>query len=197
MMFSYLDKVGTNMSNLEPETVAIVKWMNNHPFVLSATLNGGTILATYPFDSIHLMNNHKMADDAIFRHLASGYAKLHHTMHYGQPSCPGLSVNDKYPGGISPGFKWKNKVSSMKDYNYLRKNCFEVSLYLGCCQFPFPNTLQNFWKVNRESLVRYIYEVSENFLSVNCRCTGRSFLYNIKQFLSVLCLFDKLTKIST
>ena len=144
----------------QPETSAIINWLDSHQFVLSATLHGGTLLATYPFDSSQTPSNHGAADDAIFRHLASGYAKVHPTMHKGQPSCPGLAVYDKFPQGIAPGSKWKSKISSMKDYNYMQKNCFEVSIYLGCCKFPYANTLQNFWAVNKKPLIYYMYQVS-------------------------------------
>ena len=146
---------------MQPETSAVVNWLNTHPFVLSGTLHGGTLLATYPFDSPQSPSNHGPVDDAIFQYLASGYAKLHPTMHYGQPSCPGLAVKDKFPQGIARGSMWKPKNSSMKDYNYMKKNCFEVSIYLGCCKFPYANTLQNYWTVNKKPLIFYMYQVSE------------------------------------
>jgi carboxypeptidase D len=136
-----------------------------HPFVLSGTLHGGTLLATYPFDSSQTPSNHGAVDDAIFQRLASGYSKLHPTMHYGRPSCPGLAVKDKFPQGIARGSTWKPKNSSMKDYNYMKRNCFEVSIYLGCCKFPYANTLQNFWTANKKPLIYYMYQVSESIFS--------------------------------
>ena len=159
---TFTDKFNTKPKQ-SPEISAIITWLNSHPFVLSATLHGGTLLATYPFDSSQTPSDHGEADDAIFRHLAFDYAKVHPTMHFGQPSCPGIAVNDKFPKGISPGFKWKPKENSMKDYNYMKKDCFEVSLYLGCCKFPYANTLKHFWKDNKKAMIYYMYQVSGKY----------------------------------
>ena len=60
--------------------MAVMKWIMSRPFVLSANLHGGSLVANYPFDG----NNHTdhsdgysaTPDDALFRHLAKVYANL-------------------------------------------------------------------------------------------------------------------------
>lgn len=58
---------------VEPETLAIIKWMQNYNFVLSANLHGGAVVANYPFDKSRdprirgRTTYSATADDKIFR----------------------------------------------------------------------------------------------------------------------------------
>ena len=84
-------------ANREPETLAIMKWIEAEPFVLSGNLHGGSVVASYGFDDA---SNGRRADryssapdDAMFRQLATVYASKHSYMSNGS-SCPG----DNFPG---------------------------------------------------------------------------------------------------
>ena len=142
----------------QPETRAIINWIRNNRFVLSANLHGGSLVASYPFDSNaeHVPQgvSSPTPDDPVFRHLATVYATKHMTMSKGDPSC-----EDHFPGGITNGAKWYDVPGGMEDVNYLLSNCFEITLELSCCKYPTANHLEKEWKNNKEALLSYIEEI--------------------------------------
>lgn len=98
----------------QPETRAVRLWIDQIPFVLSANLHGGALVASYPFDNqqASLMSvlsarsrsqNSPTPDDDVFRHLAQVYSFSHETMYQGQP-CP--SDQKGFPNGTTNGAQW-------------------------------------------------------------------------------------------
>ena len=102
---NFPDQFSQKQAPLEPETQIMITFIEDHPFVLSANLHGGAVVASYPFDDSaeHYMSNHDSAstDDDLFRFLATVYARNHAHMSEGN-ICPG----DSFPGGITNGANW-------------------------------------------------------------------------------------------
>ena len=48
------------MSRSEPEVSAVIDWVFNQPFVLSANFHDGAVVANYPFDDSHTGNGIKV-----------------------------------------------------------------------------------------------------------------------------------------
>ncbi|XP_036382997.1 adipocyte enhancer-binding protein 1-like [Megalops cyprinoides] len=167
------------------ETRAIISWMEKHPFVLGANLQGGEKVVTYPFDMARPPKmeaesgasrrrarqyeeeeedeEEESPDDSMFRWLAISYASTHLTMTY-QSSC---QTDDMTGGqGIVNRAKWKPVEGSMNDFSYLHTNCFELSIFLGCDKFPHESELAQEWENNREALLVFMEQVHRGIRGV-------------------------------
>ncbi|KAG7282341.1 hypothetical protein CRUP_002729 [Coryphaenoides rupestris] len=131
---------------VEPETLSVIKWMQNYNFVLSANLHGGAVVANYPFDKSRDPRNRNRVtsaaspDDKIFKKLARTYSYAHSWMH------EGWNCGDYFEEGITNGASW-----------------YSLSKVL---QQPAPqaktnkdSALPREWLGNREALVSYIEQV--------------------------------------
>ncbi|XP_050440945.1 carboxypeptidase D isoform X3 [Adelges cooleyi] len=144
----------------EPETIAVINWLQTVPFVLSANLHGGALVANYPYDSAPTSGNairpSYTPDNEVFVLLAKTYSMAHPQMH-GNDKCK----NDTKPfkDGIVNGASWYSVVGGMQDFNYMTTNCFELTLELGCTKFPFARDLRSYWTANREPLIAFAEQV--------------------------------------
>ncbi|XP_076044068.1 carboxypeptidase D-like isoform X2 [Oratosquilla oratoria] len=142
----------------EPETQAIIDWIKKFPFVLSANLHGGSLVANYPWDDNAQGRSvySECPDDKVFQKLAKAYSFAHPRMHVGKP-CNSSRV--KFPDGITNGAKWYSVSGGMQDYNYLNSNCFEITVEMSCNKYPLSNDLPRYWLENRNSLITYMEQV--------------------------------------
>ncbi|XP_054647833.1 probable carboxypeptidase X1 isoform X2 [Dunckerocampus dactyliophorus] len=143
------------------ETRAVINWMQNIPFVLSASLHGGELVVTYPFDMTRdwaPREHTPTADESFFRWLATAYASTNQVM--SNPDRRPCHNKDflRY-NNIINGAAWHNVPGSMNDFSYLHTNCFEVTVELSCDKFPHSSELPVEWENNRESLLVYMEQV--------------------------------------
>ena len=97
---------------MQPETKALIDWIESNPFVLSANLHGGSLVASYPFDDSRSHHNgfdSKTPDDEFFKKAAHVYSNNHRTMHKADQNC-----GDRFPGGVTNGAQWYD-VPGMND----------------------------------------------------------------------------------
>ncbi|KAH7731043.1 CRE-EGL-21 protein [Aphelenchoides avenae] len=156
-----LDVFDDENASYEPEVQAVAAWTLSLPFVVSANLHEGDLVANYPFDSSsdsRVQAYSKSPDDATFRFLAETYAKNHaHMAKNDHAPCDGTAAsNFARQGGITNGAKWYSVSGGMQDFNYLATNDMEITLELSCEKFPAENTLPTLWEDNKKALIAFI-----------------------------------------
>ncbi|XP_069085288.1 carboxypeptidase M isoform X2 [Pleurodeles waltl] len=152
---NFPDAFQANNIEREPETQAVMKWIQNETFVLSANFHGGAVVASYPYDNRNISTDVVSPDDDVFKYLAQTYSRSHTTMHQGIV-CPGSS---NFADGITNGYTWYPVQGGMQDYNYVWGQCFEITIELSCCKYPAPLQLPDFWTENRAALLEYMKQV--------------------------------------
>ncbi|XP_033747917.1 carboxypeptidase E-like [Pecten maximus] len=155
------EKEALKTPNLQPETKELIRYIMENPFVLSANLHGGDLVANYPFDESLLRGVSKYAgapDDETFRYLALSYSLYHTLMAKDHPTCD-MSGDDDFAkqGGITNGAAWYSVAGGMQDFNYAASNCFEITVELGCDKFPKDEA--KYWIQNKESLVNFMLQI--------------------------------------
>ncbi|XP_033351181.1 carboxypeptidase D-like [Bombus vosnesenskii] len=151
---NYLQQGGTILDGRQNETVAMMTWIATEPFVLSGNLHGGAVVASYPYDSGiqgSCCIESKSPDDELFKYLAHTYADNHPQMRTGT-ACS----SDVFQGGVTNGAYWYEVVGGMQDFNYARSNALEITFELSCCKYPYASEMPEHWRLNKESLIKYL-----------------------------------------
>lgn len=181
---NFPDQYGTDQLNRinEPEVKAVMNWTKSIPFVLSANLHGGSLVANYPYDdspedyantnsNVKILESrqrnsaiqHKKNptdDHELFQHLATVYSKAHPTMHFGNP-CVEFQ-DEHFPGGITNGAEWYSVTGGMQDWNYVRAQVMEITIEMGCDKFPNASQLLSLWNDHREPMILFIEQIHHN-----------------------------------
>uniref|UniRef100_A0A671RGI3 Carboxypeptidase D, b n=1 Tax=Sinocyclocheilus anshuiensis TaxID=1608454 RepID=A0A671RGI3_9TELE len=154
-------------ASAQPETRAMMDLISGGGFSLSIVLEGGSLLATYPYDR---PNQHAQNEETL-RYLASLYASSHPFMHLGKLGC--TKKSEEIPGGILKGTDFRSHTGSMKDFSLDVGLCPEITVYTGCCTFPSEPQLFSLWMENRLPLFRMLLEVHRRLSGVVRDSKGR------------------------
>ena len=148
----------TASREMEPETQAVMRWLKEYPFVLSANFHNGALVANYPYDnSVNGLSVYTPTEDNdIFVQVARAYSHAHTTMSRGD-RCPMDATG--FTEGITNGAAWYSVSGGMQDYNYLHSNCFEVTIEQGCTKYPPASQLEGIWNANRGAMYAFVEEV--------------------------------------
>jgi len=152
---------------IQPETESVMKMIMENPFVISANMHGGDLVANYPYDEAKGINPTEYSaspDDETFKQVALTYSKNHPRM--GDPSTPGCDKKFNpfaKQGGITNGAAWYTVEGGMQDFNYLSSNDFEITLELGCDKYPAASVLEQEWEDNKQSLLEFAWQAHLGF----------------------------------
>ncbi|KAI3380316.1 hypothetical protein SNEBB_002747 [Seison nebaliae] len=150
----HFDLQKKSQPTMEPEVNHVIDWLKRVPFVLSANLHGGALVANYPFDAYDENHNNKSPDDDLFQELASSYSRMMSEMYKGD-KCP----NEYFKGGITNGAKWYQLFGGMQDYNYFNTDCLELTIEMSCIKWPNLNRLTTLVQEQRLSLISFMTKV--------------------------------------
>ncbi|CAI5437434.1 unnamed protein product [Caenorhabditis angaria] len=143
----------------EKENIAVMSWLKAYPFVLSANLHGGSLVANYPYDDsvtgkdgIYTMS----PDDKLFVELSYRYARAHTKMWKTGRRC-GLSADgDNFINGITNGAGWYHLAGGMQDWQYEHTNSLEITIEMGCFKFPTDDMLPKLWEEHQFSMLSFL-----------------------------------------
>lgn len=63
-------------TSFEPEIEAVMDWLKEYKFVLSANIHGGAVVVNYPFDENSPTGENSPPDEKMFELLAHSYANV-------------------------------------------------------------------------------------------------------------------------
>lgn len=143
----------------EKENVAVMKWLQAYPFVLSTNLHGGSLVANYPYDDSVTGQDGiytASADDKLFVELSYRYARAHTKMWKTGRRCGLSAEGDNFINGITNGAGWYHLAGGMQDWQYENTNCLEITVEMGCFKFPTDDMMPKLWEEHQYSLLSFM-----------------------------------------
>ncbi|XP_070684759.1 carboxypeptidase D [Pempheris klunzingeri] len=146
----------------QPETRAMMDLILDKSYTLSVALDGGSLVATYPYDKpVQSVEN-----EGTLKYLANVYANNHPKMHLGGNGCSNNGQMGNIPDGVMRAAERQSHMGSMKDFSMDFGHCPEITVYTGCCFFPPAEQLSALWAENKKALLSMLVEVHKGVRGV-------------------------------
>ncbi|XP_054650136.1 carboxypeptidase D isoform X2 [Dunckerocampus dactyliophorus] len=146
----------------QPETRTMMDMILDNGYTLSVALDGGSLVATYPYDK----PVQSVANEGTLKYLASVYANNHPKMHLGDTGCSTNGQTSNIPDGVMRAAERQSHMGSMKDFSMDFGYCPEITVYTGCCVFPPADQLATLWAENKKPLLSMLVEVHKGVRGV-------------------------------
>ena len=148
-------------ANVQPETQAIINWVADKHFVMSANFHGGAELTNFPWDS-WASNTRTHADDAWFRYICQNYVDTCHN--YDASYMVGETATNPGCGAVTEGGDWYVITGSRQDYMNYYEHCREVTMEIHFDKVvTSASDLVTYFPNSKSSLLNYIMECTYGF----------------------------------
>ena len=114
----------------QAEVEAVMEWINNNNFLLSASYHDGWSMVIFPWDDSPACtptDNAVCSEDSVFYALAKTYAVHHAFMDSGHCPCH----PEPLPLGNYRDEELEVVEGGMQDYNYMFAGCLELTVEVG------------------------------------------------------------------
>ncbi|MBQ9474609.1 MAG: hypothetical protein IJU81_09420 [Bacteroidales bacterium] len=158
---NYPDPFGTDpLTDIQPENVAMMNYIANHHFRLSANLHGGAEVLNYPWDSFtSAERQHPYSEwwQQVCRRFVDTARSI-------QPNI----LSDVTTSGHVAGGDWYVISNGRQDYVNQVAHCLELTMELSTDKILSTSLLNKYWQTFFHPLVGYIAEIHNLPSSGNC-----------------------------
>jgi len=149
------------------ETINMMRFAQNHDFVMSANTHSGAEVANYPWDSWRT-SSRKTADDDWWRFVSKEYAD------HAQEDSPGDYFTDVTNRGYIEGGDWYVVYGGRQDYMNYYQHCREMTWELSSEKLLASDSLPSHWTYNKNAFLDYMRESLYGIRGiVTDACTGK------------------------
>ena len=149
---NYPDPFGTSpLDTQQVENIAMIDYVSNHNFRVSANLHGGSEVMNYPWDSFTSYENPHPDRDwwiAVCQRFIDT-SRTYSTSHF-------RDVNSQ---GYIEGGDWYVISNGRQDYINYYHDCRELTMEISSAKMISSDQLPEYWRFLQHSLVNYIGEV--------------------------------------
>jgi len=125
-----------------PETIAMMKFQNEHNFSLSANFHGGAQVVNYPWDT----KSGAFPLNSLVVNLSLDYAK----------NVTYISNSREFSQGITNGFAWYEVDGGMQDWSYYWYDDLQFTIELSDTKWPEYNQINYYYQENKEALLSFM-----------------------------------------
>ena len=129
----------------QPENIAMMDFVKQHNFVISAHLHTGSEVVNYPWDTWSKLHT----DDIWFQKISHQYADTAQLYSFN-------GYFDDYNDGITNGYQWYEINGGAQDYLTYFQNSRSITLELSSTHLVDTSLLSNYWEYNYRSLINLI-----------------------------------------